>query len=77
LNISAKNAVFFILSGKKHISPLFGPPTKLFEESTRAPLENLSDAHAHKNVKLHIFAKNLCCITPSGIIVQQHQGRKP
>jgi len=30
LKITAKNAVFLALSGKKEISPLFGPPRKTF-----------------------------------------------
>jgi len=50
---------------------------KLVEESTSAPPGiYLSDAHAHKHVKLHHFCKKVCCFTPSGIIVQQHQGDK-
>jgi len=31
-----------------------------------------SDAHAHKQVKLHHFCEKLCCITPSDKTVQQH-----
>jgi len=35
--ISAKNAVFLISSGKTQISPLFAPVEKLLEKSTSGP----------------------------------------
>jgi len=44
-------------------NPLVAPPGKI-----------LSDAHAHsKHVKWHHFCEKLCCITPSGNTIQQHQ----
>jgi len=53
----------------------FWPPVeKLLEKSTSGPpWKNYSDAHAHKHVKWHHFCEKLCCITPSGNTVQQHQ----
>ena len=37
LKISAKKAVFLVLSGKKQISPLLGPLEKHLEKSTTSP----------------------------------------
>jgi len=37
LKISAKKAVFLVVSGKKQISPLFDPLEKHLEKSTSAP----------------------------------------
>ena len=52
----------------------FCPPTKTFGKIHNCPPgKNPSDAHAHEHVKLHQFCKKLCCITPSGNTVQQHQ----
>jgi len=50
----------------------FGLPRKT---STNAPPPGKipSDAYAHKHVKLHSFCEKLCCITPPGNTVQQHQ----
>ena len=71
----SKKAVFLISSGKKKFHH-FWPLTleKLLEKSSSDPPgTNLSDAHAHKHVKLHDFCKKLCCITPYGKTVEQHQ----
>jgi len=73
LKISAKNAVFLVLSGKTNFTT-FGPLEKLLEKSTSSPRgKYLSDARAHKHVKLHNFCKKIYCVTPSGNNVQQHQ----
>jgi len=60
---------------KNKFSSLLAPPLeKLLEKSISAtPRKNPSDAHAHKHVKSHHFCKNLCCISPPGNTVQQHQ----
>jgi len=68
----SKKALFLVSSGKKQISPLSAPLEKLLEKSTSVPPgKNPSNAHTHKHAKLH--CKKLCCITPSGNTVQQHQ----
>jgi len=53
----------------------FWPPWKNFWKNplVALPGEIPSDAHAHKRVKWHYFCEKLCCITPSGNTVQQHQ----
>jgi len=61
----SKKAVFSVSSGKKQILPLLAPHGKI-----------PSDAHAHKHVKWHHFCEKLCCITPYGNTVQQHQCSK-
>jgi len=75
LKISAKKVIFLVSSGKKQISPLLGRPhRKTFGNIYQwPPWKNPSNAHAHKHAKLHHFCKKLCCISPSGNTVQQHQ----
>jgi len=57
--ISAKKAVFLVLSGKKQISPLLLLLEKRLEKSTSGPTwKNPSDAHAHKHENYTYFVKN-------------------
>ena len=44
-----------------------------WKHSLVPPCKNLSDAHAHKHIKLHHFYRKLCCITPYVNTVKQHQ----
>jgi len=71
LRISAKKAVFLVSSGKKQISPLSDPLENFWKNPLVPHGKNPSNAHAHKQVKLH--CKKLCCITSSDNTVQQHQ----
>ena len=54
------------------------PLERLLEKSTRAPpwKKSFRRPCTQKHVKLHHFCEKLCCITPSGNNVQQHQCSK-
>jgi len=47
LTISAKKAVFLVLSGKNQISPLYPPLEKLLEKSTSSPLDKILPTPMH------------------------------
>ena len=69
----SKNAVFLISSIKNQISPLLTSPRKTSKCTSVPPWKNAFRRHAHKHVKWYHFCVKLCCITPSGNTVQQHQ----
>jgi len=76
LKISAKKAVFLVVSGKNQISPLLAPLEKLMKKSTSAPLDKILPTLMHTSIKITRFLWKLCCIAPSGNTVQQHQCTK-
>jgi len=66
------SSYFQVLKNKLH--HVWPPLEKRLEKSTSgSPGKISSDVHAHKYVKFHQFCEKLCCITPSGNTVQQHQ----
>jgi len=68
-----KKTVFLVLVVKTQFHHFWPPiPRKTWKNPLVAPSEkDFSDAHKH--VKLHHFCKKLCCITPPGNTVEQHQ----
>jgi len=63
---------FRVVKNKFHHFRL--PAEKLLEKSASGPLGKIpSDDHAYNHAKWHHFCEKLCCNTPSGNTVQQHQ----
>jgi len=50
LKISAKMAVFLILSGKKQVSPILDPLEKLLEKYTSGPLAKILAMSIHTSI---------------------------
>jgi len=51
LKISAKNAVFLVSSGEKHISPRLAPYLeKLLEKSTNGPFKKIDPTPIHTSM---------------------------
>jgi len=69
----SKKRCFLSFEWQKKISPLLATPEKFLEKSTVDPWKkSFRRPCTHKHVKLQ-YLKNLCCITPFGNTVQQHQ----
>ena len=79
LKISAKRLFSEFRVAKTKFHHFWFPPLeKLLEKSSSDPPPEkiLPTPYAHKHVKLHHFCKKLCCISPFGRTVQQHQWDK-
>ena len=73
LKISPKDAVFLISRGKNPISPLLAHPRKAWKNPLVDHWKNFFRRPCTQACKMTSFFFKLCCVTPSGNTVQQHQ----